>query len=359
MCNYKNIILGIMINSVIFCAQFSKKGVLTLGSIAGNDVSQQWSKYQSSISYIPTFSFKQNISTRSLFDLEWGYQLQMDFSGDSLYKTIQETYRGWARYSNERLEARLGLQKIIFGPTQIFRPLSWFDSFDIKNPTNETNGVEALRLKWFSSNNSSLWAWLIKDDLGKTSYGGRYEFLLPIGEIGLTIHSDPKNIHQIIGQTGIPIDEAHKRAALDYRHDGIIGLWNESAMIYSETSQIILSTLGADYTLPILNGLLIMAESMYTSNKINKKYETKNYSAFMASMPVGMTHLGMYVSQIDWSENKVYHYLRWSSTFDNYSLNWIFSLNPKNSQYDIDKNILPKSIDEFGANIQLMFIYHH
>ena len=37
---------------------------------------------------------------------------------------------------------RLGLQKIIFGPTQILRPLSWFDSFDIKNPTNETNGVE-------------------------------------------------------------------------------------------------------------------------------------------------------------------------------------------------------------------------
>ena len=84
MCNYKNIIFGIILNSVIICAQFSKKGVISLGSIAGNDFPQQGSKYQSSISYIPTISFKQHISTQSLIDLEWGYQLQMDFSGDSL-----------------------------------------------------------------------------------------------------------------------------------------------------------------------------------------------------------------------------------------------------------------------------------
>ena len=68
-----------------------------------------------------------------LLDFEWGYQLQGNYSGDSLYKTIQKPYRFWTRYSNEKLEARLGLQKIIFGPTQILRPLSWFDSFDIKN----------------------------------------------------------------------------------------------------------------------------------------------------------------------------------------------------------------------------------
>ena len=72
MYNYKNIIFGMILNSVIFCAQFSKKGVLTLGSIAGNDAPQQWSKYQSNISYIPTISFKQNILTQSFFDLEWG-----------------------------------------------------------------------------------------------------------------------------------------------------------------------------------------------------------------------------------------------------------------------------------------------
>ena len=356
---YKSIIFGVILNSAIICAQFSKKGVLTLGSISGNDVPINWSKYQSSISYITTISFKQDISTQSLLDFEWGYQLQRDYSGDLLYKTIEKPYRLWTRFSNEKLEARLGLQKIIFGPTQILRPLSWFDSFNIKNPTNETNGVEALRLKWFSSNNNTLWSWFIRDDLDTISYGGRYEFLSPLGEIGITIHSDPKISYQVIGQTGIPIKNPHNRIAVDYRYDGIIGFWNENAMIQSKTSQITLATIGADYTLPILNGLLIMTELMYTSNKSNDQHKTKNYSAFMASLPIGMTHLAMYVSQIDWSEEKTYHYLRWSSTFDNYSLNWILSLNPKRNQYNIPENMLPKSIAGFGTNIQFMFIYHH
>ena len=84
-----------------------------------------------------------------------------------------------------------------------------------------------------------------------------------------------QKLHQIIGQTGIPIDEAHNRIAIDYRYDGIIGFWNESAVIRSEKTQIILSTFGADYTLPILNGLLIMVETMYASNKNNEKMKQK------------------------------------------------------------------------------------
>ena len=295
MYGYKYILFGIILNSSIICGQFSKKGIFTFGAITGNDVPKLWSKYQSSISYIPTISFKKNVSNQSLLDFEWGYQLQGNYSGDSLYKTIQKPYRFWTRYSNENLEARLGLQKIIFGPTQILRPLSWFDSFDIKNPTNETNGVEALRLKWFSSNNT-FWSWLIKDDLDTISYGGRYEFLSPLGEVGLTIHSDPKNSYQIIGQTGIPIDKAHNRMAIDYRYDGIIGFWNETTLIQSQKTQVILTTLGADYTLPILNGVLIMAETMYASNKNNDQNKTKYYSAFMASLPIGITHSAMYVS---------------------------------------------------------------
>ena len=356
---FKYVIFWMTLNSLIICGQFSKKGIFTLGAITGNDAPEQWSKFQSSISYIPTISFKKNISTQSLLDFEWGYQLQRNFSGDSLYKKIEKPYRLWTRYSNQKLEARLGLQKIIFGPTQILRPLSWFDSFDIKNPTSETNGVEALRLKWFSSNNNTLWSWFIKDDLDTISYGGRYEFLLPIGEIGLTIHSDPKNSYQIIGQTGIPIDRAHNRVAIDYRYDGIIGFWNESTMIQSKTSQVILATFGADYTLPILNGVSILTETMYTSNKNTDQNKTKYYSAFIASLPISMTHLAMYISQLDWSEQKIYHFLRWSSTFDNYSLNWILSLNPKRNQYDISGNMLPKSIVGFVSNIQFMFIYHH
>ena len=42
-----------------------------------------------------------------------------------------------------------------------------------------------------------------------------------------------------------------------------------------------------------------MAETMYASNKNNDQNKTKNYSAFMASLPLGITHSAMYVSQFD------------------------------------------------------------
>ena len=85
-----------------------------------------------------------DLSNQGLLDFEWAYQLQIDYSGDSLYNTIVKPYRLWSRYSNENLEARFGLQKIIFGPTQILRPLSWFDTFDVKDPSGETNPDQVI-----------------------------------------------------------------------------------------------------------------------------------------------------------------------------------------------------------------------
>ena len=351
----KYIIFGLILNSAIICAQFSTKGMLTIGAMTGNDIPKNWSKYQSIIGYIPTLSLKKEMPTQGLLDFEWGYRLQKDYSGDSLYNTIEKPYRLWARYSNEKLEARLGLQKIIFGPTQILRPLSWFDTFDVKDPAGETNGVEAFRLKWFPSNNISVWSWFIQNELDTQSYGGRTEISSSFGEFGFTLHLDPSNSKKIIGQTGIPINSSHTRTAIDYRYDGFIGFWNESALIKSKEEKILLSSIGADYTLPVANGILIMAETM----TISKTNETQNYSAIMTSFPIGIMHSAMYISQLDWSEEKSYHYFRWSSTFDSYSLNMILLLNPKRNQYNIQENVLPKSISGFGTGIQFMFIYNH
>ena len=79
----------------------------------------------------------------------------------------------------------------------------------------------------------------------------------------------------------------------------------------------------------------------------------------MASLPIGMIHRAMYISQVDWKEDKTYQYLRWSSTYDAYSLNMIISMNPKRNQYDIPANSLPKSLSGFRTGIQFMFIYNH
>ena len=355
MYHFKYIVFGIILNSAIIFAQFSTKGMLTIWAITGNDVPKYWSKYQSTINYIPTLSLKKEISDQGLLDFEWGYQLQRAYSGDSLYNTIKKPYRLWSRYSNENLEARLGLQKIIFGPTQILRPLSWFDTFDVKDPAGETNGVEAFRLKWFPSNNISIWSWFIRNELDTISYGGRTEVSSSIGEFGFTLHLDPSSSKKMIGQIGVPVNNSHTRTAIDYRYDGFIGFWNESVLIKSKKGEILLSSIGADYTFPFANGILIMAEAM----SISTKNETQNYSAIMASFPIGIMHSSTYISQFDWLEEKTYHYFRWSSTFDSYSLNMILSLNPKRNQYNIPENTLPKSILGFGTGIQFMFIYNH
>jgi hypothetical protein len=51
--------------------------------------------------------------------------------------------------------------------------------------------------------------------------------------------------------------------------------------------------------------------------------------------------------------------LRWSSTYDSYSLNIIISINPKRKQYHLPLESLPKSLSNFGTGIQFMFIYNH
>ena len=340
----------------------SSKGMFTMDALTSNDIPSSWPSYESRLSYIPTLSIRQNLSISSLLDGEWAYHLKRNYAGDSLYNKIEKNHRFWIRFSNQKLEVRLGLQKLIFGPTQILRPLSWFDTFDVKDPTRQTDGVNALRVKWFPSNNISIWSWLINSDswlannnLETLSLGGRAELSSSIGEMGLTFHFDPKNSKPAIEQIGVPIDRSQSRLGLDYRFDGFIGFWNESTLIKSEESEIILSTIGADYTIPISNGILVMTETMYVLNK----YENQNYSVIMASVPIGIIHMAMYISQFDWIENKEYHYFRWSSVFDSYSLNMIVSLNPKRDQYNMLESAFPNSLTGFGAGIQFMFIYNH
>ena len=346
-------------HGISFSQTFSAKGQFVASGLTSNDIPDNWQSYESIIEYIPTLSLAKEISTDKLFDAEWAYHLKRYYAGDSLFNYNENNHRLWVRYSSDKIEARLGLQKIVFGPTQILRPLSWFDTFDLKDPTGQTDGVEAFRLRWFPSNNIAVWSWLINNDLDTLSFGGRAEVTSAIGEFGFTYHQDPSQSIQPIGQVGIPVYKSHNRIAVDYRFDGFIGLWNESVLVTSDKSKIRLITIGADYTIPVANGVLLMAESMYISNEYNNTQSDQNFSVFLASLPIGMVHQVMYISQVDWKEDKTYQYLRWSSTYDAYSLNMIISVNPKRNQYNIPANSLSKSLSGFGTGIQFMFVYNH
>ena len=102
-----------------------------------------------------------------------------------------------------------------------------------------------------------------------------------------------------------------------------------------------------------------MAEYMSISNKIDSGELSQSYTALMASMPLGMVHQLMFISQFDLEENHSYNYLRWSSTYDHYSLNFILSISPKRGDYNLSEEHLPRSLAGFGTGFQFMFIYNH
>ena len=117
------------------------------------------------------------------------------YNGDALLKTASKNYRMWFRYSSEKLEARLGLQKIAFGPAQILRSLAWFDTIDPKDPTGQTAAVEAFRLRVYPTNSLSVWTWVINNELDTLAYGGRVELSNRSRRMGVHLSPGPNNDH--------------------------------------------------------------------------------------------------------------------------------------------------------------------
>ena len=346
-----------MLPCLVSAQSLTTRGQLWIGGLNGNDEPENQSSFETSIGYIPTLSLFKDIPRDRLLDIELAYRFEQYYSGDSLILDGFDPHRAWVRFSSQTIEARLGLQKITFGPAQILRSLSWFDTIDLKDPTGQTDGVDAFRLRWYPSNSLALWIWAVQNEHGDVSYGGRGELSTHLGEWGITVHHDTADSSQSIGQTGSWIDQVHTRTALDFRYDGFLGLWNESVLIFSEDYNITLVTVGADYTVPISTGILLTSESMLISESQNNVDHI--YTAFMASMPLGIVHQLMFITQRDWEEEKNYNYLRWSATYDQYSLNFIASISPKRSAYNAQDFLLPNTAAGFGTNFQFMFIYNH
>ena len=345
---------------IISAQILSTRGQLFISSLTSDDIPNGLSPIESTIGYIPTFSMIKSLSNDQSMDMELAYRISRSYSGDSMYYNNESSYRYWIRYSNEKLDARIGLQKIVFGTTFILRTLSWFDTIDPIDPTGQTEGVRALRLRWFPLDNLSFWNWIIANDSDTLAYGGRAEFSNTLGEWGITLHKDPSKSIKTIGQIPTPIIGPDNRLAIDYRFDGIIGLWNESAFFRSDKSKMTMFTVGADYTFPLAAGILLTTEYMSIKNRMNSLPSfDHSYFSIMASTPLGITHDIMLISQMDLEEDRNYHYVKWSSTYDYYSLNFILSMSPKRSTYDTNGLTLPVSLAGFGTGLQIMLIYNH
>src|SRR5512143_2046551 len=109
-------------------------------------------------------------------------------------------YRCWLRLSSARFEARLGLQQLSFGSATLFRPLMWFDSLDPRDPTEITDGVYGLLLRFYAKGNANAWLWglygnserrgfdAVPPNKKSPEFGGRIELPLFKGEIAATYH---------------------------------------------------------------------------------------------------------------------------------------------------------------------------
>lgn len=358
----------VLIPQIAITAQsFSTKGQFWASGLTGNNPPAGQSSFETQWGYIPTLSLYRDLNNNSFIDFEWGYRLDRIYSGESLLRKVEKNYRLWLRYSSERIEARLGLQKIAFGPATLLRSLAWFDSIDPRDPTDQTDAVEAFRLRVFPTSSLAIWTWIMNNKQDTLSYGGRAEFSTHIGDWGLTYHQDPTTSSQYVGQSPVLISGPHQRIAVDYRYDGYFGFWLEGAGIFSDSKQGVelnrftLVTLGADYTVSIGQGLLVMIESMRIGgwSSTNSNSSDQTYTAFIASLPINILHQLMFIAQIDWENKHTYNYIRWSVTYDYISLNFIFSINPSRGDYGSAEEYLPETVAGFGNGLQFMLIYNH
>ena len=367
--NFRKILIYLFIvniNLTLNAQNFFLKGQFWSNNQFFENLLETQSPFQSQLGYIPTLSIFRNLSNERLIDIEWAHKINRVYSDQALLSSYDKPYRWWVRYSTDKLEARLGLQKIAFGPAQILRPTSWFDTIDPRDPTGQTDGVEAFRLKYFPNNFLSLWTWVMDTGSEKYSYGVRTELSGNSGDWGLTLHQDKNEIINQIGLLPILMSSAHSRIAIDYRYDGLIGFWFEGASLFSNNDLYNLATIGADYTLPIYNGVLIMAETM----KINGGPKNsiifgpiininETYSVLMASMPIGLLHQIMAIAQLDWERSQSNFYLRWGITYDRFSFNFSLSENPQINDYKKYKKYLPTNLEGLGNVLDFTIIYNH
>jgi hypothetical protein len=197
-------------------------------------------------------------------------QIFRDGEDDFLQKGRIE--RLWLTIGTPQTEGRVGLQSIVFGSAKILRPLQWFDNLEPTDKLKLTDGVQALLLRHYFLNNSSVWLWGINGEekargtqvsftkAGTPEFGGRLEYPLGRGEIALSANHRLETV-----QSGLEAGY-ESSLGLDCKQDFGIGAWFEGCVSKQENPvdsvKIRLPlTVGTDYTFNLGNGVHALLES--------------------------------------------------------------------------------------------------
>ncbi|MFC1481258.1 hypothetical protein ACFL6E_03320 [Candidatus Neomarinimicrobiota bacterium] len=354
--NKRQFIVCLSLVSAIAAQDVVLKGQLWGAGTYGNDPAPEYGNATGLLGYLPMLSLAANNKGSWLIDFEWAGRMAAQYTGapgeDTSTVTVGKNHRLWARLSSEKFEIRAGLQKMAFGPGMVLRPLMWYDTLDLRDPTGQTDGTEALRVRYFGGDNWSLAGWLnrLNSDFDMAS-GGRLELTTPSTEIGLTFHYQAADTNLFTSQVA---RFGRQRIAFDLRYDGFIGAWTE--IVYGceaigpdvDVTQIMI---GADYTLGIGQGIYVINENLYFKYT-GKEWDPVTVSVLMASVPMGFIDQLTAIVQYDWDKSRAFNYLRWSRTYDHLSFNVMLGANPGRSGVE-------GPLSSFGESIQLMMIYNH
>ncbi|MCB0404128.1 MAG: hypothetical protein KDD51_05030 [Bdellovibrionales bacterium] len=315
------------------------KGQLS-ASYVGSDNAGSW-KSLALLRYLPELSAEGGFSNGYSWDLDLSLNLQSRYQShpsSDLDGSVQ-LYRLYGELKTSRSDLRIGLQKIDFGPSLILRSLRWFDQIDPTDPLAITNGVYALRYRYFFMNNANVWVWGLYGNGNPKGFevvgtrkhtpelGGRLQFPIPIGELGLSVHARKTGS---FGYTGaFAGDFLEKRLAIDGRFDLGAGLWYEYVLVHqggpagSANNWYQSLTLGGDYTVEIGNGLHLIVEHLSVGLDANAfGWGTSGHTTVLQlSYPLTLLDSLSLLEGYSWSAKRLLHYLRWSRTYDNFSLN--------------------------------------
>jgi hypothetical protein len=288
-------------------------------------------------------------------------------------------YRGWLRLSTSRFEARLGLQKLSFGPAALFRPLMWFDSLDPRDPLQLTAGVYGLLLRYYSKGNANVWAWgllgnddahgfdLAPPDKKTAEFGGRIEVPLLAGELAAAYHHRRAAIDGLapvmdplspLPLAPVPED----RFGLDGKWDLGVGVWFEGSLVHQRTALLPFSyqralTLGLDYTFDIGRGLTVMAEQFRLASAARPfgRGNGRSFTALLLRAPLTLLDELSGIFYYDGTTHDLYRFLSWKRTTDALSFNVIVFWNPVQPLVIQGR---PGSTSFAGTGLELLLAYH-
>lgn len=198
-----------------------------------------------------------------------------------------ELYPSWGK-------ATVGLQNIAWGNGYLFNLPDQFNMINLLDPKGEKTGITAFSVKWNTSGTSLVEMVAVPaapPGAGNATVAGSdygIKGLVNIGRFDISAYA----IKKTVIQSGVPSIYTDRRAGvLELKGelgDDLPGVWAQGGWFndissISVESTYLSSVLGCDYTLPIGNGLYILAESFQNCKLSNNqlyfltRYSTNGY----------------------------------------------------------------------------------